>query len=69
MTKKISFAPRSHDAFVKAQADTPPTVEPTKRLTIEMSEDLHRRIKITCAARGTAMADAIRDLLEKEFPG
>jgi hypothetical protein len=44
-------------------------VEKTKRFTIDVSESLHKRIKVECAARGTKMADVIRDLLEQEFPG
>jgi predicted DNA binding CopG/RHH family protein len=38
-----------------------------KRLTIDVPEDLHRRIKMGCAARGAKMADEIRELLDKEF--
>ena len=43
--------------------------EKMKRFTIDVSESLHKRIKMECAARGTKMADVIRDLLEQEFPG
>ena len=38
-----------------------------KRLTIDVSEQLHKRIKIECATKGMNMADAIRELLEKNF--
>ncbi len=38
-----------------------------RRLTIDVSEDLHRRIKVGCASRGMKMADVIRELLEGEF--
>jgi hypothetical protein len=41
--------------------------EGTKRLTIDLPESLHRRVKIGCAQRGEKMADVIRALLEKEF--
>ena len=41
--------------------------EANKRLTIDITEGLHKRIKAQCAMRGTKMADVIRDLLEKEF--
>ncbi len=40
-----------------------------KRLTIDVSEDLHRRIKVGCAGRGVKMADEIRGMLEQEFGG
>ncbi|MBB3967187.1 plasmid partition protein ParG [Rhizobium metallidurans] len=42
-------------------------VEANKRLTIDVTENLHKRIKAQCAMRGTKMADVIRELLEKEF--
>jgi predicted DNA binding CopG/RHH family protein len=49
---------------------TPPAApsEPMKRFTIDVSEGLHKRIKMQCAARGQKMADVIRELLEREFP-
>jgi len=47
----------------------PPPAEPMKRLTIDLTENLHRRIKATCAQRGTKMVDEIRILLENAFPG
>lgn len=40
-----------------------------KRFTIDVSEDLHRRIKVACAGRGAKMADEIRGILEREFGG
>jgi len=39
-----------------------------KRLTIDVTSDLHARIKVACASRGKIMADEIRLLLEAEFP-
>ena len=39
-----------------------------KRFTIDVPEDLHRRIKLQCTARGLKMADEIRALLDKQFP-
>ena len=38
-----------------------------KRLTIDVSADLHSAIKVDCARRGIKMADAIRDILRNEF--
>jgi hypothetical protein len=35
-----------------------------KRLTIDIPEDLHTRLKVACARRGTRMADEVRALLE-----
>ena len=39
-----------------------------KRLTIDIPEPLHRRIKVACARRGAKMADEIRCLLEERYP-
>lgn len=41
---------------------------PTKRLTVDIPEDLHRRIKVDCAGKGTQISDAIRDILINEYP-
>jgi len=45
-----------------------PKQERTKRLTIDVSISLHKRIKSQCALENLIMADEIRDLLEKRFP-
>ena len=39
-----------------------------KRLTIDIPQDLHSRIKVDCAARGKKMADEIREILNQKFP-
>jgi hypothetical protein len=44
-----------------------PAPEEMKRFTIDVPADLHRRIKTTCAANGTSMADEIRAMLEEKF--
>jgi hypothetical protein len=41
---------------------------PMKRLTIDIPESLHTRIKIACAANRQKMADAVRALLEAQWP-
>lgn len=60
---------------VEEAVATPPNVvllpqaaEPMKRFTIDVTEELHKRIKSQCAQRGAKMADVIRELLEREFP-
>jgi hypothetical protein len=40
----------------------------TKRLTLEIPAELHRRVKSQCAARGTKMIDEITALLDQKFP-
>lgn len=39
-----------------------------KRLTIDIPDSLHRRVKGRCGQDGLRMADVIRDLLEQRFP-
>jgi hypothetical protein len=48
---------------------SPPLVKPAKpkRLTLDLTDDLHRRIKVACSVRGTTMVEEITKLLEKEF--
>lgn len=41
---------------------------PTKRLTFDVSADLHKRIKMTCTSRDQLMAEVLREILEKAFP-
>ena len=58
-------------AEVHETATVTPCMQPAevmKRFTIDVTEDLHKRIKAQCAMRGDKMADVIRDLLEREFP-
>jgi len=43
--------------------------EAMKRLTIDVSESLHTRIKVQCAQRGVKIADEVRALLERHFSG
>ncbi|MBI1380962.1 MAG: hypothetical protein GC161_07740 [Planctomycetaceae bacterium] len=69
--KKVTFGPRptserkvTQDAWVEERS----AGDPSKRLTIDVSAALHRRMKTQCAARGVNMADVIRELLERRFP-
>ena len=38
-----------------------------KRLTIDISESMHRRIKSQCAMNGTKIADEVRELLNQKY--
>ena len=42
--------------------------EQTKRLTIDIPESLHKRVKSQCATQGTTIADVVRAFLERKFP-
>jgi hypothetical protein len=69
--KKVTFGsqpPQTPAVTAKAWVEGNTTSEEMKRLTIDLPESLHRRVKIGCAQRGEKMADVIRALLEKEFP-
>ena len=66
--------PRQNHADEWVSGQTPATKEVaapkptvTKRLTLDMDEDLHRRIKVACSLRGTTMVEEITKLLKKEF--
>lgn len=71
MNKKIAFGakpsaqPANPDQWVKDRAAQ--EKEPTKRLTIDIPESLHRAIKSQCAARGTKIADEVRELLLQKY--
>lgn len=41
--------------------------EPMKRLTFDIPESLHRRIKVQCASKGLRMTEELRTLLDKHF--
>ena len=61
---------RPVDSETRPEADSAPTLPPEamKRFTIDVPTELHRRIKMQCAMRGSKMADVLRELLEREFP-
>lgn len=40
----------------------------SKRLTVDISGELHIRIKVAAALQGTTLNDLIRDMLEQRFP-
>jgi hypothetical protein len=65
--KKISFAkpsatpPAGADSWVKTREIDR---QATKRITFDVSEDLHRRLKSQCAMRGKKMREVIEQLIE-----
>lgn len=58
-------APPAATATAKPSAVPAPKM---KRLTIDIPDSLHRRVKSRCGMDGLRMADVIRELLEQRFP-
>ncbi len=63
-SKQVEAA--SADAWVETRS-TGDEPEPMKRLTIDVTESLHRAIKSACAMRGTKIADEVRELLLQKY--
>lgn len=84
MSKSVSFArpakkvqpdPDNWVSGAGAETATPvsaakPVREavPMKRLTLDIPEELHRRVKSGCANRGEKIAEVVRRYLDAEFP-
>jgi len=75
MRKSISFKTPNKRPSPNAQASADDWVEQratgsgaTKRFTIDVPLEMHRRIKMACALRGENMAEMMRALLNREFP-
>ncbi|HGJ5882807.1 plasmid partition protein ParG [Arsenophonus sp.] len=71
MAKKISFKTKdikkNADDWVEKREIKTSSIEINKRLTIDIPESLHKKIKSTCALNGTSIADEIRNLLKSKF--
>jgi hypothetical protein len=71
--KRVSFGSKPSAVTQSGSADDwvhareRPT-EPAKRLTIDIPESLHRRVKTACAMENLVMADVVREMLEQRFP-
>lgn len=73
--KKVTFgakpikANNNADAWVESRSieEEKPPVEKMKRLTIDVTESLHKAIKSACALRGTKIADEVRELLINKY--
>jgi hypothetical protein len=63
MSKKVKFGRASNpEALINR------VIVNGRRLTIDVSDDLHQRIKLACVGKRQKMADVIRELLEARFP-
>ena len=74
MSKKVTFGGKpsaksvTPDDWVESRKTEAVKTEEMKRLTFDIPDSLHRRIKSQCAVKGVKMADELRGLLEKYFP-
>jgi hypothetical protein len=68
------FASRPGDAeqWVRAAEQPAPSAPPpnpyTARLTIDITPELRRRLKLVALQQGLTVADMLRALLEREYP-
>jgi predicted DNA binding CopG/RHH family protein len=70
MSKQVKFGVKPTPKQTQVSADQwvdNRETEKNKRLTIDLPESLHSRIKATCAMRGLKMNEVIRELLEAHF--
>ena len=62
---------RNVESETKTKDTSPSLPSPSKpkmkRLTIDVSEELHRAIKMKAVEQGTPMADLLRSLLESNY--
>lgn len=69
MSKQVTFKrPTKPEPEAWVNAEPKARAERIKRLTVDVGENLHRRIKLSCVERGQLMADVIREIMEREFP-
>ncbi len=65
-TRPVAKAAPAADDWVKSR-DAAGEQEVMKRLTIDVPASLHRTIKVSCAERGTKIADEVRELLFNKY--
>ncbi len=74
MSKKITIGSRpsakpaapAADAWVEDRAKVG-SEEKTKRLTLDIPESMHRRIKAKCALNGNTIVEEIREMLLQKY--
>lgn len=72
-TKTIAFKQpaafsRPAEQWVENRSAAPASLGPTKRLTVDVPADLHKRLKVHCANVERQISDIVRELLEREYP-
>jgi proline-rich tail region repeat protein len=75
MSKKdLAFKPATNasttpEDWIEKRDKPAAPAEPTKRLTVDIPQSLHKRIRLACIEHDEVMADVIRDILQKAFQG
>lgn len=66
MSKKITMSarPQTQEQWVKATPQAHIAKGPMKRLTIDVPEEIHKRLKLACVNKGKDMAEFLRGLIE-----
>jgi proline-rich tail region repeat protein len=59
---------RPAEDWVGARSAPTAPAGPTKRLTVDVPAELHKRIKIHCATAERQISDIVRELLEEKYP-
>jgi len=71
MSKTVTIAPKPTRNPSQEWVDSrkvPQKPRPTRRLTLDIDADLHRRMRIQCVEQGLVMADEIRRFIQERFP-
>jgi hypothetical protein len=60
----------TQDEFVnrKPEAEPERPAEPMIRLSVDVPESLHTRIKLDCVAKRRKMAEVLREMMEQRWP-
>jgi len=66
--KQPTLISRPAEAWIDGAPAPRSSQGPTKRLTVDIPEPLHRRIKADCGRDGLLIADVVRELLAEKFP-
>jgi len=69
--KNLAFKPAtpaaSADAWIDKRDKPAAPAQPTKRLTVDIPQSLHKRIRLACIEQDEVMADVIRKILQNTF--
>jgi hypothetical protein len=70
MPKEVKFGQRKEQppASLDEWVDPKAKAGKKRRLTIDIDDDLHKRVKGAVGRRGTTIRDVVIEFLEREFP-